>query len=94
MSWTSAVAIYFIIWWLVLFMVLPFGIKNAAETGEQIGEGNDEGAPVAHGLMWKAGVTTARKRDRRLHPSYRVACSQSVPWKGRYLWVDPTMTYE
>jgi predicted secreted protein len=58
MKWTSAVAIYFIIWWLVLFMVLPFGVKNAAETGETVEEGNDAGAPVAHGLGWKALVTT------------------------------------
>jgi predicted secreted protein len=58
MSWTSAVAIYFIIWWLVLFVVLPFGVKNAAETGSVVEEGNDAGAPIAHGLLWKAGVTT------------------------------------
>jgi predicted secreted protein len=58
MKWTSAVAIYFIIWWLVLFAVLPFGVRNAAETGEAVEGGNDEGAPVVHGLKWKAGVTT------------------------------------
>jgi predicted secreted protein len=59
MKWTSAVAIYFIIWWLVLFVVLPFGVRNAAESGETVNSGNDEGAPVAHGLKWKAVVTTA-----------------------------------
>ena len=58
MKWTSAIAIYFIIWWLVLFAVLPFGVRNAAEAGEVVDGGNDEGAPVAHGLKWKAGVTT------------------------------------
>jgi predicted secreted protein len=58
MNWTSAIAIYFIIWWLVLFVVLPFGVKNAAETGGVVEEGNDAGAPIAHGLLWKAGVTT------------------------------------
>jgi predicted secreted protein len=58
MKWTSAVAIYFIIWWLVLFLVLPFGVKNAAETGEDVEGGNDAGAPVSHGLAWKALVTT------------------------------------
>jgi predicted secreted protein len=58
MKWTSAIAIYFIIWWLVLFVVLPFGVRNAAETGEMVEGGNDEGAPVVHGLKWKAGVTT------------------------------------
>jgi predicted secreted protein len=59
MKWTSAIAIYFIIWWLTLFVVLPFGVKNAAETGTDVEGGNDAGAPVAHGLAWKALVTTA-----------------------------------
>jgi predicted secreted protein len=58
MKWTSAIAIYFIIWWMTLFVVLPFGVKNAAETGADIEGGNDAGAPVSHGLAWKAIVTT------------------------------------
>jgi predicted secreted protein len=58
MKWTSAIAIYFIIWWVTLFVVLPFGVKNAAEAGEAVEEGNDEGAPVVHGMKWKAGLTT------------------------------------
>jgi predicted secreted protein len=58
MKWTSAVAIYFILWWVTLFVVLPFGVKNAAETGEAVEEGNDAGAPISHGLAWKAIVTT------------------------------------
>jgi predicted secreted protein len=58
MKWTSAIAIYFIIWWVTLFVVLPFGVKNAAEAGEVVEEGNDAGAPVVHGLKWKAMVTT------------------------------------
>jgi predicted secreted protein len=58
MKWTSAIAIYFIIWWLVLFLVLPFGIKNANETGADVEVGNDAGAPVRHGVAWKALVTT------------------------------------
>ncbi len=58
MTWTSAIAIYFIIWWLVLFVVLPFGVRNSAEAGETVEGGNDEGAPVLHGLKWKARVTT------------------------------------
>jgi predicted secreted protein len=58
MKWTSAFAIYFIIWWVTLFVVLPFGVKNASEAGQQVEEGHDAGAPVAHGLKWKAGVTT------------------------------------
>jgi predicted secreted protein len=58
MKWTSMLAIYFIMWWIVLFAVLPFGVKNAAEAGEAVDGGNDAGAPVTHGLAWKAVVTT------------------------------------
>ena len=28
MSWVSVAAIFFIIWWLVLFATLPFGLKT------------------------------------------------------------------
>ncbi len=58
MKWTSAVAIYFIIWWVSLFVVLPFGVRNAAEAGQMVEEGNDAGAPIHHGLAWKAAITT------------------------------------
>ena len=46
----SMIAIYFVIWWTVLFAVLPFGVRNAHEAGEKIKPGNDAGAPVA--LHW------------------------------------------
>jgi len=58
MAWTTALAIYFIIWWLVLFMVLPFGVRNAAETGEAVEAGNDPGAPTVHALGKKLIATT------------------------------------
>ena len=32
----SALAIYFIIWWLCLFVVLPFGVRNAHESAEEV----------------------------------------------------------
>ena len=50
MSLTTSLAIYFIIWWLVLFCVLPFGVRNAAEAGEVVEAGNDPGAPTVHAL--------------------------------------------
>jgi predicted secreted protein len=54
----SMIAIYFVIWWITLFAVLPFGVKNASETGEMVEEGHDAGAPVFHGLWKKAAVNT------------------------------------
>ena len=58
MSLPSALAIYFIIWWLVLFIVLPFGIRNAHESGEAVEDGNEPGAPVNPRLVRKAVITT------------------------------------
>ena len=58
MTIVTSLAIYFIIWWVVLFAVLPFGVRNSHEAGAQVGDGHDAGAPVAHGLLWKAGMTT------------------------------------
>jgi predicted secreted protein len=58
MSLASAIAIYFIIWWLVLFLVLPFGIRNAHDTGDTVEEGHEPGAPVNPRLIQKAVITT------------------------------------
>jgi predicted secreted protein len=58
MSVTTAIAIYFIIWWVVLFTVLPFGVRNAAEAGETVEAGNDPGAPTVPALGRKLIWTT------------------------------------
>ena len=55
---TSMLAVYFVIWWIALFAVLPFGVKNAAEAGEPVKEGHDAGAPMLPGLAKKAAATT------------------------------------
>ena len=55
---TSMIAIYFVIWWIALFAVLPFGVRNAAEAGKSVEEGHDAGAPLVPGLKKKAMATT------------------------------------
>jgi predicted secreted protein len=60
MTWTTALAIYFVAWWIVLFVVLPFGIRSQQEAGEVV-PGTDPGAPVATRLLrvvvWTTIVT-------------------------------------
>jgi len=34
MSWISVFAIFFIIWWVVLFATLPFGLRTQDDDGE------------------------------------------------------------
>ncbi len=58
MNVTLAVAIYFILWWTVLFAVLPFGVRSHKEAGVTPGVGADHGAPVLPQLVKKAIVTT------------------------------------
>jgi predicted secreted protein len=57
MSLTFAVAIYFIIWWTVLFAVLPFGVRTQGEAGEVV-PGTPESAPVAPRMLRTFAITT------------------------------------
>jgi predicted secreted protein len=57
MSTTTAIAIYFLIWWVTLFAVLPWGVRSQEEQGE-FAAGTDPGAPVAARLLWKLVWTT------------------------------------
>jgi predicted secreted protein len=57
MSLITAFATYFIVWWIVLFAVLPFGVRSQAEEGE-IATGTDPGAPAFPHLWAKLGWTT------------------------------------
>jgi len=50
-------AIYFVAWWVVLFTVLPFGVRSQAEDGT-VTPGTDPGAPVVPQLIRKVIWTT------------------------------------
>jgi predicted secreted protein len=51
MAITTVIAIYFIIWWVVLFAVLPWGVRSQDESGAVV-PGTDPGAPAVH-LVWR-----------------------------------------
>jgi predicted secreted protein len=44
MTWVSVAAIYFILWWIVLFATLPFGLKTQDED-EDVTLGTVSSAP-------------------------------------------------
>lgn len=46
MEWTSIVAIYFLIWIMTAFVMLPFGVKTADEAGVAKVPGQADSAPV------------------------------------------------
>jgi len=54
MNTGTIVATYFIVWWLTFFMILPIGVKNASEVGEDVPKGHEAGAPVISRLALKA----------------------------------------
>ena len=49
--------IFFVVWWVVLFAVLPFGVKSQHEAGS-FEPGTDPGAPQRPLLLIKVGATT------------------------------------
>jgi len=43
---STGFAIYFVLWWVVLFVTLPFGVRSQHEDGAGA-PGTDPGAPIA-----------------------------------------------
>ena len=54
---STAFAIYFVIWWIVLFVTLPFGVRSQHEDGGG-SPGTDPGAPIATRMGRKLIWTT------------------------------------
>lgn len=50
MSLTLGIAVYFIIWWTVLFAVLPIGVRTQDEAGEVV-PGTPGSAPAKFRLL-------------------------------------------
>ena len=61
-SISTAFAIYFVLWWIVLFLTLPFGVRSQHEDGEGA-PGTDPGAPIAsqmgRKLIWTTVISAA-----------------------------------
>jgi predicted secreted protein len=83
MSVATAIAIYFIIWWVVLFAVLPWGVRSQEESGA-ISEGTDPGAPVAPRLWWKLLWTTI--------VSLIVFALAAIAYLNRWLTIEGLLT--
>ena len=56
MSYTEIFVVYVIIWWLVLFMVLPFGITRVDVS--TLLPGQDPGSPAKGRMVLKLGITS------------------------------------
>ena len=54
MSWATGVMVYLVIWWTILFAVLPLGVRRV----ENPGKGQERGAPERPQLLRKAIITS------------------------------------
>lgn len=63
MGLVSGIVVFVIVWWVVIFAVLPIGVRSLHEdeaNREAIeAEGHEPGAPVRTDLLKKAMLTTA-----------------------------------
>jgi predicted secreted protein len=64
-NFLTGFAVFFIIWWLVLFTVLPWGMRSAYEEGAEVEKGHDRAAPVRVNMKQKFLVTTLVTRIAR-----------------------------
>jgi len=54
MSWATGLMVYLVIWWTVLFAVLPLGVGKLKDPGK----GEERGAPERPDLVRKAIITS------------------------------------
>ncbi|MGR7997561.1 DUF1467 family protein [Xanthobacter sp. ZOL 2024] len=56
MSVAAVVAIYFIVWWVTLFAVLPWGVRSQLDAAVPV-PGSDPGAPQRP-MLWRKMLAT------------------------------------
>lgn len=54
MGWATGITVYLVIWWTILFAVLPLGVKRV----ENPGRGQDHGAPERPEILKKVVITS------------------------------------
>jgi predicted secreted protein len=57
MSWVFGIAIYFVVWWIILFAVLPFGVRTQGESGDVVA-GTPPSAPAKFSFLRVAVINT------------------------------------
>lgn len=80
MNPTSALAVYFVVWWLCFFIVLPIGFRRSqADVGERL-QGTDPGAPHRLGLRPKLIAATVLA----LVLTFAADWALGLPWLANY----------
>jgi len=58
MSFANHLVVFFVSWWLVFFMVLPWGVTGHHESDEDYPAGIELGAPIKANMGKKVLITT------------------------------------
>ncbi|MEM6682503.1 MAG: DUF1467 family protein [Pseudomonadota bacterium] len=58
MSVIGSIISFLLIWWVLLFTVLPWGAQSAHETGQDVEPGNEPSAPLKPNMGKKLLITT------------------------------------
>ena len=87
MSVATAIAIYFVLWWIVLFAVLPWGVRSQEESG-QVSKGTDPGAPaiprLTRKLMWTTAVAAVVfMLGYLIYADHLIAIDKLASWLGQ-----------
>lgn len=59
MGLVNGIVLFIVLWWVVFFMALPFGVQSDEEAGQETLAGTVSSAPVKPKLGLKALITTA-----------------------------------
>lgn len=54
MDWATGIMVYLVVWWIMLFAVLPLGVRRV----ENPGPGQDRGAPENPQILRKVVITS------------------------------------
>ena len=58
MDLTFSISVYFVVWWVVLFAILPLGVRSHHQAGIEVPGGGEPGSPVNPNLKRKFITTT------------------------------------
>jgi predicted secreted protein len=79
----QSIAVYFFIWWITLFLVLPFGVRTQHEEGSVV-PGTPESAPARPRLLRIAlintGLATAVFVAVYLIIQYKLITADTIPF--------------
>jgi predicted secreted protein len=54
MGWATGIMVYLVVWWIMLFTVLPLGVRRVQNPGQ----GQDHGAPENPQILRKVIITS------------------------------------